>query len=348
MIHIIDDPIRDPRWSDLLGRHPSASVFHTPAWLDALRRTYGYEPIAVTTSRGARIENGLVACRVRAWGTSRLVSVPFSDHCEPLASAADLQELVEGLVTLANERGCGTVELRPRSSGPVVTAAAMANGLRPRRTCCLHDLDLSSEPPRISAGFQHSSMRRAVRRAEREGVTYEAGTSDEQLHAFFGLLRMTRRRHGLPPQPMAWFRHLRDTMGHGLTVHVARQHGQAIAALLTLSFRGTVVYKYGGSDAARHVVGAMPFLFRHAIHGARAIGATSFDLGRSDLDQRGLIAFKDHLGAARSMLTYYGSSTRFTSLPGRAWMSRTAGRVVSALPDMALDFAGRLLYRHFG
>lgn len=345
---VIDDPIHDPRWSDLLGWHPSASVFHTPAWLEALRRTYGYEPVAVTTSSGARIENALIACRVRTWGASRLVSVPFSDHCEPLASASERQALVEGLVRLADERRWGTVELRPRSAGPAVHTAATAGGLRPGRSYGLHELDLKPELSRIFAAFQHSSMQRAVRRAEREGVAYETGTSDEQLHAFFGLLRMARRRHGLPPQPMAWFRNLRDTVGEGLTVHVAKHQGQPIAALLTLSFRETVVYKYGGSDAARHAVGAMPFLFWHAIRGARASGATSFDLGRSDLDQPGLIAFKEHLGARQSILTYYGPSARLLPLPGHAWMSRTAGRIVSALPDTALDFAGRLLYRHLG
>ena len=44
------DPIRDPRWPELLNRHPGATVFHTPGWLEALRRTYGYEPGVLTTA----------------------------------------------------------------------------------------------------------------------------------------------------------------------------------------------------------------------------------------------------------------------------------------------------------
>lgn len=44
------DPVRDPRWSELLENHPRASIFHTAGWLEALRRTYGYEPIAYTSS----------------------------------------------------------------------------------------------------------------------------------------------------------------------------------------------------------------------------------------------------------------------------------------------------------
>jgi hypothetical protein len=345
--HIIDDPVHDPRWSELLGRHPSASVFHTPAWLEALRRTYGYQPVAVTTSHGAQIENGLVACRVRTWGSTRLVSLPFSDHCEPLASPTERQELVAGLVDVAHARRWGTVELRPRS-GDIPGARTMSGGLHQGRTYFQHDLDLNPGLAQLFAQFHHSNVQRAIRRAEREGVTHEAGTSDEQLHAFFRLLRMTRRRHGLPPQPMAWFRNLRDAARQQLTIHVARHDGRPIGALLMLSFRHSLVYKYGGSDASRHSLGAMPFLFWHAIQAGKAAGATTLDLGRSDRDQPGLIAFKDHLGARQSLLTYYGAAVHSTSRPGRAWVNRTAGRLVSTLPDRALDLAGRLLYRHLG
>ena len=38
------DPTQDARWAEFVGKHPSASVFHTVGWLKALRSTYGYEP----------------------------------------------------------------------------------------------------------------------------------------------------------------------------------------------------------------------------------------------------------------------------------------------------------------
>ena len=81
---------------------------------------------------------------------------------------------------------------------------------------------------------------------------------------------------------------------------MASKDGRPIASILTLSFKKTMVYKYGGSDAAHHPLGGMPFLFWRAIQEAKAQGIEELDLGRSDLDQPGLIAFKDHLGATRS------------------------------------------------
>src|ERR1700704_505888 len=77
-------PLDDPRWSELVGRHPFSSMFHSREWLHALHRTYGYQPIAFTTSQpGAKLQDAVLFCRVDSWLTGRrLVSLPFSDHCE--------------------------------------------------------------------------------------------------------------------------------------------------------------------------------------------------------------------------------------------------------------------------
>ncbi len=91
------DPLRDRRWPDFLRRHPGATVFHAPGWLLALQKTYGYEPVVFTTSRpGGELANGWAFCQVRSWLTGRrLVSLPFSDHCQPLEDSTDaLQEMI--------------------------------------------------------------------------------------------------------------------------------------------------------------------------------------------------------------------------------------------------------------
>src|SRR5689334_19011211 len=90
-------PLEDPRWTKFVDEHPRSSAFHTAGWLEALRRTYDYEPIALTTSPpDADLQNAVVFCRVNSWLTGRrLVSLPFSDHCNPLVrDQADLDSLI--------------------------------------------------------------------------------------------------------------------------------------------------------------------------------------------------------------------------------------------------------------
>jgi CelD/BcsL family acetyltransferase involved in cellulose biosynthesis len=334
----------------LVDRHPAASIFHSPGWLSALQKTYGYEPFVVTTSPGPKLKNGIVACRVSGWISRRLVSLPFSDHCDPLVEGPDeLSEMLAVMVAQTRAASCRSVEWRPRSIIHRHFDVAACNcGLRPSTQYALHTLDLGVGPAAIFSAFHSSSTQRAVRRAEREGLLYEAGTSDRLLASFYGLLRLTRRRHGLPPQPLAWFRNLVACLGDRALVHVASRDEQPIAAMLTLSFKKTVCYKYGVSDASLHRLGGMPFLFWRVIQDACARGFVEIDLGRSDADRPGLIAFKDHLGATRSTLTYYRYPKRHVAAAQTGWMSRIARGVFERLPDATLDLAGRLLYKHLG
>jgi CelD/BcsL family acetyltransferase involved in cellulose biosynthesis len=337
------DPLTDDRWVELVERHPQASVFHTRGWLDSLRRTYGYEPYVLTTTANRPLRDGLVVCRVKTWLARRLVSLPFTDHCDPLVDDP------EGAAALATRLRDDVVHGGWRSA-EVRSRGEVLGGFSAGASYCLHAVDLTAPSEQVFRRFHPSSTQRAIRRAEREGLQYETGVSESLLTRFYGLLRLTRRRHGLPPQPFTWFRNLAGCLGNALTIHLASKDGASVAGLLTLSYRKTMVYKYGGSDATQHRLGGMPFLFWRAIQDAQARGIEELDLGRSDLDQPGLIAFKEHLGARRRSLTYsqIPESRRGSSGEAGSTLGKAARRVVSHLPDPLLDLTGRLIYRHLG
>src|SRR2546426_12003758 len=66
------NPLADSRWGEFLHRHARASIFHTLAWLEALQRTYGYEPAVFTTSRpGGQLQGGVSFCSVKSGLSSR-------------------------------------------------------------------------------------------------------------------------------------------------------------------------------------------------------------------------------------------------------------------------------------
>ena len=168
----------------MLARHPRASAFHSVPWLTALQRTYGYKPVVYTTSPpGDEIDNGLVFCRVNSWITGRrLVSLPFSDHCEPLIDSNwDMEALFDGLRGLRGSANLNYVELRPAS--PAVFTSA-ADDLRPANEYYLHVIDLGSSESKLFARFHKDSIQRRVRRAERAGMTYESGRSLGLLRKF--------------------------------------------------------------------------------------------------------------------------------------------------------------------
>ena len=288
------DPLRDPRWDPFLRSHPRASVIHSAAWLTALASTYGFDPITYTTSPpDAPLANGAVFCRVTSWLTGRrLVSVPFADECHLLIDAPeDRDELIRALEEKAASERLAYVELRSQETDSLQRA-----GWQARSSFRLHALDLQRPLDELFRATHKTCIQNAIRRAERAQLQYEEGASDELLRAFYRLLIVTRRRHGIPPQPIEWFRNLRECLGERLKIRIASHGEQPIAGIVTLHWGDTMLYKYGCSDAAYHNLGGMAFLLWKGIQDAKALGARRFDFGRSDSDNAGLILFKDRWG----------------------------------------------------
>ena len=347
------DPLLDPRWSAFLDQHPNASVFHTPEWLAALRQTYGYQPVVFTTSAtGEELKDGLVFCRVQSWLIDcRMVSLPFSDHCQPLVeNPENLTLLVSYLKEHLDGEKWKYIELRPLASSG--SGLETQPGFSSSEEFHFHKLDLRPDLDTVFRNFHKSCVQRKIQRAEREQLQYEAGHSERILAKFYGLLLLTRRRHQLPPQPMAWFRNLVKYLGDKLTIRILSKDGQPVASILTLFYKDSLVYKYGCSDARFHSMGGMPLLFWKAIQEAKEMGACEFDLGRSENDNPGLVAFKDHLGAAGSKLCYFRASRYVSGRPGADrsvdWRLRLAKGAFARMPDSFLKIAGNLLYRHVG
>jgi hypothetical protein len=338
------DPCTDPRWLELLARHPGAGVFHTPAWLGALSRTYGYEPVVYTTTPPRQeLADGIVFCCVNSWLTGRrLVSLPFSDHCEPLADGSALVEILDWLAQQNRRKRWKYIEFRP------VIAPQKVAGFEPNESFFLNRIDLSSNWEAIQQRFHKDCIQRAVRKAHRSAVIFEEGNNDGLFERFFHLMTLTRRRHRLVPQPRAWFRNLMAAFGPELKFRLASLEGRPVSCILTLHSKDVMTYKYGASDPEYHKFGCVPAVMARAIEDAKQLGDTSYDMGRSDRDNEGLLRFKDQWGSIRTELHYLRNpATGERNVPDST-VGHLARAIFARLPDPLLVLAGALLYRHKG
>jgi len=340
------DPLQDAqRWESFLHRHPDASVFHRAEWLQALNSCYGYIPRAVTlTPPGSPLENALVFCEIRSPLTGkRVVSLPFSDHCEPLVShPAELNILTASLAEQIENRSWRYVEIRPIRYTP-----STSGGLAVSNTYYFHHVDLRPSEQLLLKSFHKDCVQRKIRRAERESLRYEQGRSESLLNHFYKLMIISRRRQGLPPQPLKWFRTLIACMGKDIQVRVAFKHDTPIASIVTITHKKTLVYKYGCSDSRYNNLGGTVLLFWNAIQEAKLAGFELLDMGRSDIDNSGLVAFKEHWGAKRLTIKYWRYPAEHSWSQSESLIKYAKG-LVSIAPDWSLILLGNLLYRHIG
>ena len=158
----------------------------------------------------------------------------------------------------------------------------------------------------------------------------------------------TRARHSLPPQPYIWFRNLLHCLGEPADLRLAYLKDVPVAAVLVFHFKGTSYYKYGCSDESFHKLGAIPFLLWRAILHAKAVGSRTFDLGRTEEDQQGLITFKNHWTPLSELLTYWAFPSEPSLTSNQDWKLRMVKRVCAHMPERLLAAVGTRIYRHIG
>jgi hypothetical protein len=339
------DPLQDPRWKTFVDSHPDASVFHQVEWLKALESCYGYTPVALTLSPPkSPLENGLVFCAVRSRLTgNRLVSIPFSDHCEPLINdPEDFEFFMADLAERVDKSHWKYFELRP-----VLHTPDDKKNIGVNQSYYFHRLDLRPSEQALFKSFHKDSIQRKIRGAQRAGLRYEDGTSEILLQHFYKLMVRTRRRQGIPPQPLKWFRSVLVCMGENAQIRVAFKGESPVASMLTLTTKKTLVYKYGCSDSRFSNLGGTASLFWNAIRQAKANGIEELDMGRSDMDNTGLITFKEHWGAERSAVNYWRYPLKAASSNPERFI-KYAKKLISITPDQPLVLLGSLLYRHIG
>lgn len=347
------DPLTDVRWPELVEEHPRASVFHTRPWLQSLKKTYGYVPVAYTTCEpGEPLTNACAFCRVESWITGRrLVSLPFSDYCDPLldADAGLFDGLIKAIEAQVKAEKLRYAELRPTFPYEFDSSLPCT-----RIPYYFHTLDLSPTIEELFHNCHHDSTQRKIRRAEREQLTCREGRSNDLLECFYELFTATRQRHHIPPPPLRWFHNLLAEFGEAIKISVAYKDGHHVAAIITLRHKKTFTYKYGAVDAQSTRHGSMQFLLWRAIEEAKRAGFLYFDFGRTDFDQQGLVTFKDRWGTSRIQLEY----RRYSRAPRKGAhvfeingspMWKTASQfVVSHLPPKILARVGASLYGHVG
>jgi hypothetical protein len=336
------NPLEDTLWDQSVAAHPQAGPFHASAWFQVVAETYGHHPCALALLRRGLPVALVPLMEVDSVLTGRRgVGMPFADAAEPLLfERIDSRMLVDVLARLGESRAWRHVEVRG-SAGIPETAPASVSFWN-------HQLDLRGGLEAVKAGFE-PSVRRALRKAEREAIQVDVRHDAAAVRSFLYLHALTRKRHGLPPQPDRFFEAIRRRFlepGKGALV-LASHQGKPISAVLFLLGGTRAVYKFGASEKSSQITRANNLAFWHGVQWSAAAGADWLDFGRTSCSQDGLRRFKRGWGAVESPLRYHS-----LALPARDWTTgsdRSHGahtRLFSHLPLAVNRLAGAALYPH--
>lgn len=340
----IVNPLDIPNWDDLLLAAENASFFHSSAWARVLVESYGYKPVYFTSLANGSIVSMAPFMEVNSWLTGkRGVSLPFTDECPQIAPDSGMsREMVKHIIDYGEKAGWKYIEWRDGEHFPeeVVTSDFYFT----------HEVNLTQAEKELFSNLREST-RRNIKKASRGSVLVEISHSLESLKSFYRLNCMTRKRHGLPPQPYSFFRKMFEhiiSKGQG-TIVSALHSGKTIASAVFFNFGRKVIYKYGASDLRYQDFRPSNMILWEAIKYYREQNFQTLNLGRTQPENKGLLQFKRGWGVEETQVKYHKydmKKKRFGK--GKASAGGLMNGVFARTPVGMLRILGRLLYRHVG
>lgn len=338
------DPLTDPGWDERILAHKHGSFFLTSSWARVLAESYGYQPRYFGEVRKGALAALMPFMEVSSFLTGkRGVSLPFTDQCEPITNGdPGVRSVLAHAIHHGRRAGWKYLELRPETS--------LTDNVQPFTSCYRHRIDLTRGREALFRGLRDST-RRNIARAQNEGVKVVVSGTPESLHAFCRMNCMTRREHGLPPQPAYFFDSIQRNVldkGRGMVV-LASYRDTTIAGAVYFHFGGKAVYKYGASDRRYQNLRANNLIMWEAIRMYTTEAYASLDLGRTEPENAGLLQFKRGWGGDEQRINYYKYDLRTDAfVAGALSVSGPHTAFFRHTPMPLLKLAGTLLYRHVG
>lgn len=338
------DPTQYPGWDSMLLGTPSYSFFHSSEWARVLSESYGFKSNYFVNIREGKLSVLIPFMEVNSFLTGRRgVSLPFTDYCEPIISNGfSFQNLFDQIAEHGKKRGWRSMEFR--------SLADIFPGTQPSLNYLGYHLDLSEGEGKVFSNFRDSTLRNA-KKALKEGVEVERDQSLESIKEFYRLNCLTRKEHGLPPQPFYFFRKIYDhVISKDLGMVVLASHNKAkIAGAIYFHIGKNAVFKYGASDKKFQHLRANNLVMLEAIRWYCKNGYRSLCFGRTELEHQGLIQFKSGWGASEKPIHYYRYDLRMGSfVRGSSMVSGFHNKIFRNTPIPLLKGIGSVLYKHTG
>lgn len=282
------------QWLKFAERIPGVTLYHRRPWLDLLRAAHGIKLQVATLKYDSEPVAGCLFARPARPLARRLISLPDSERCGPLATDEESRDaFLRALASYPQARGGFEIHGVTGPPPPWETVDTFAQW----------NVEMQRPVEKLHQALDRD-VRRNVRHASEAGISVDRGNSLEHLRRFYRLHLDTRRRLGVPPRPFRYFKLLHQVFSPSgaLSVWIAHLRDSDLAGLLLL-LDGDTLYAKMNARSIDCPNGANHLMFVSAMD-EFAGRVRNWDLGRVDIRNRGLREFKKRLGATSTPLPY--------------------------------------------
>jgi hypothetical protein len=279
-------------WDEFAERYTDL-LFYRSLWSGVLKKGLGGDPLYFYLKEGGQIVAGLPGVAL-GFGFLRILyaSIPYGNLIGEKSYFQLFMELLEQ-------------EFRRRRLTQVrIVESPISQGYQPASfksvssKCTLLDLR-KFDQERVPESYR-SEVRRAIRKAQKSGVSLRKAGSEKEVEAFYRLYHSSMERKGAPTKyPPRWFISIYEILCKEGKADflLASKDDQLIAGVALIRSCSSDHYLHNGSDDAHLDSRPNDFIVDHIIQGGVKEGKHFLDFMGSDPADLSLIRFKEKWGS---------------------------------------------------
>lgn len=341
----IINPNSYPEWNELVLSAPNYTVFHSTEWTNVIHSTYKYRSLYFVYRTPHKI-GALVPLMIldNHLTGKKAVCLPFSDYCAPLLLNDNtvFEDLFKKILVYLKFQNINSLEIRGCTN--------LFKNIDSSSCFYVHKLKLNKSDEELFAGFK-GATRRNIKKAVREGIAVKVENTMESVNGFYNINRITRRDHGLPPQPRLFFDNIFSefiSKKKGFVIS-AFYKDEIIASKIFLHFGNKAIFKFGASIKVYQHLRANNIIIWEAIKLYNKLGYKELSLGKTELENTGLRRFKLGWGASEEVDNIYRYSLKNNKfINSKSYTVGFHNHLFKKMPLIFLELISEILYKYMG
>lgn len=327
-------------WDDFVFNHRYGTIYHTSRWFDVIKNTYKLQPVVVVD-----YQNG-IKCGIPFFLHNSLLmgkslnSITSAQTCNPLVNdSAQLESLIGFILNFIKKENIDFAELKTTEDFDFKSPRL----INKRSEFSTYILSLDQSYDQIKLNYHKSCIQRPLKKANNYDLKLLRRSDLNDIKIFYTFYETMRKEHGRFPQPFSFYSNLWHFLSPNNLCEVfhASYKGQIISSVINLKYKDKYTYEYGSTNKLFTKYHPSHFLIDYSIKTAVSEGFKTFDFGRTENSNFGLIDFKRRWGGKRLEFRYY-------YLPPVLQKSVFFDKKIENISHILISHIPKFVYHHLG
>ena len=306
-------------WDDFVIGHLDSTVYHLSDWLDILQKESHQQILKLVCKNEKGDIVGILPLQYTKGfpfrlggvpGIKRLSSLPRTPIGGPLVLDEEISwSLIQKAIDLVKDNKKRFLQIKTFSPQLIPDSDALNKYLW--REIYITEIPKYPEEIRFGDSRNHAAIKRAVKKALKNNVSFREADKIEELKEWYPLYLDTMRFHVTPARSYSFFKNLWEQLKPkglmSLILAELKSHEDKIiiAGSVLFKFKGTITYAFNGSSRQHFELRPNDLLHWEAIHNGQREGFKYYDLGEVSKAHLSLAAYKKKWASAVKEIYHY-------------------------------------------